>query len=89
MTAPLLHSQRFDKTIKLTHHAKARMQERDITEARLLDLIEYGETKFKDDKHGWFFKNYPDRNDNLVCAVVMIDDAIIIKTVMINWQLEE
>jgi len=83
-----LWSQRFSKVIQLTRHAKARMRERNITEELLLDLIEYGDIQFKDDRHGWFFKTYPNRNDNLICAAVVMDNAIIIKTVMINWQLE-
>lgn len=89
MTEVILWSQRFNKVIQLTHHARARMQERHITEMLLLDLIEYGEMRLKDEKHGWFFKTYPDRNDNLICIAVIIDNAIIVKTVLINWQLEE
>jgi hypothetical protein len=84
-----LWSQRFNKAIRLTYHAKARMQERQISEALLLDLIEHGDTKFKDEKHVWFFKNYAERADNLVCAATVIDEAIIVKTVMINWHLEQ
>jgi len=54
-----LWSQRFNKAIRLTYHAKVRMEERDITQDILLDLIENGNIKFKDDKHYWIFKNYP------------------------------
>ncbi len=82
-------SQRFNKAIRLTHHAKARMQERHITETVLLDLIEQGEIQFKDNKHGWIFKTYADRNDNFICVAIVLDNTIIVKTVMINWQLEE
>jgi hypothetical protein len=89
MAETTLWSLRFNKAIQLTHHAKARMQERDMTETLLLDLIEHGEMQFKDGEHGWLFKTYPDRNDNLVCAAIVMNNAIIVKTVMINWQLEE
>lgn len=65
------------------------MLERSLNEEILLDLIEQGELKLKDEKHGWLFKTYPHRNDNLICIAVIIDKAIIIKTVMINWQLGE
>jgi hypothetical protein len=51
--AEVLWSQRFNKMIRLTYHAKARMQERDISETVLLDLIENGEVKFKDDRHAF------------------------------------
>jgi len=60
-----LWSQRFNKAIRLTYHAKAHMEERDITESILLGLIEDGKVKFKDDNHCWIFKDYPDRKDNL------------------------
>jgi hypothetical protein len=85
----LFHSQRFNKAIRITHHARARMMERNINQDVLFDLIETGEIRFKDDKHCWIFKAYSDRQDNLICAATVIDEAVIIKTLMINWQLEE
>ncbi len=83
-----LHSARFNKPIKITHHASARMMERDITDDLLFDLIETGEIRFKDEKHCWIFKVYANRQDNLICAATLVDDAVIVKTLMINWQLE-
>ena len=31
----------------------------------------------------------PGRSDNLICAAVVIESVVVIKTVMINWELEE
>jgi hypothetical protein len=41
-------SDRFQKNIWLTHHAKCAMEKRDIPEAVVYDLIETGEIKRKD-----------------------------------------
>ncbi len=37
----------------------------------------------------WLFKHIDVRSDNLICAAVIEQDAIIVKTVMINWELED
>ena len=54
-----------------------------------MDLIETGDIKRKSEIHWWFYKDFPERIDNLVCAAVQKGDALIVKTVMIDWQLEE
>ncbi len=81
-------SQRFHRPIKITRHAKERMAERGISEALLLDLIETGKAKHKDDTRLWLFKHYPECDDNLICAAAVLEDCIIIKTVMHHFQLE-
>lgn len=50
------------------------------------DLIETGTLKHKDDAHVWIYKEYATRNDNLLCAAVVADDTIIVKTIMSHWQ---
>jgi len=42
-----MNSERFGCAIRLTDHANKRMVERDIDEARILDLIETGQVKLK------------------------------------------
>ena len=84
-----LWSQRFNKKVIITNHAQARMIERQITNEILIEIIETGETKYKDITRVWIFKHYPERVDNLVCAAVELKTAIIVKTIMVNWQLEE
>ena len=77
-----MNSERFGCAIRLTDHANKRMVERDIDEARILDLIETGQVKYKDDRHLWLFKGYPDRADNLLCVAALLSDTMIVKTVM-------
>jgi hypothetical protein len=83
-----LHSQRFSKIIHLTEHAKKRMIERDISIELLSDLIETGQITYKDDKHAWIAKFYQHRTDNLLCAAVVIEQTLIVKTVMYHFSFE-
>ena len=54
-----MHSRRFDRPIILTRHARLRMDERNISEAELLAVIDTGETRYKDASHLWAFKHMP------------------------------
>ncbi|MGZ8175902.1 MULTISPECIES: DUF4258 domain-containing protein [Methylobacter] len=83
-----MHSQRFNKFIHLTEHAQKRMIERDISMELLIDLIETGALSYKDDKHAWIAKFYQHRTDNLLCAAVVIDQTVIVKTVMYHFSFE-
>ncbi|MGE0086930.1 MAG: DUF4258 domain-containing protein [Desulfococcaceae bacterium] len=85
----MMKSKRFHKQIYVTHHAAERMKERNITETMLLDIIENGEIKHKDIKRLWIYKEFSERSDNLICAAVVSEDMLVVKTVMINWQLME
>jgi hypothetical protein len=83
-----LYSVRFQRSIRLTFHARQRMSERNISDALLLDLLETGTIKYKDARRAWIFKSYPDREDNLICAAVALEQQMIIKTVMHHFQPE-
>ncbi|HJR70593.1 MAG TPA: DUF4258 domain-containing protein [Gammaproteobacteria bacterium] len=83
-----MRSQRFQRTIGVTRHAQQRMEERGIDDARLLDLIDSGETRYKDATRLWIYKKYADRDDNLLCvAAVLLDDTLVVKTVMHRFEL--
>lgn len=82
-------SQRFGQSVVFTRHALARMEERGINEALVGDLIETGTIKDKDVQRKWIHKAYPERTDNLICVAVIIENAVVIKTVMIHWRLVE
>lgn len=66
----------------MTRHARDRMLERSISDAMLVAVIDTGETRYRDSAHLWAFKAFPERNDNLLCAVLVLEDAVIVKTVM-------
>ena len=82
-------SRRFGRLVQVTYHAKERMQERRITEELLYDLLETGTAKYKDERRLWLFKAYPDRDDNNICAAVVLEDEVIMKTIMHRWELQE
>ena len=84
-----MFSQRFQREVILTRHARLRMQERQMDEALLLDVIDTGDTRYKDDTHLCAYKQFPQRDDNLLCAVLVLEDCLIVKTVMHHFQLED
>jgi hypothetical protein len=80
MTA--MFSVRFQRRIVVTRHASERMIERTISNEMLLEVIDSGEIRYRDASHLWAFKEFPERHDNLLCAVLVLEDAVIVKTVM-------
>jgi hypothetical protein len=58
------------------------MAERLISNELLVDVIDNGETRYRDATHLWAFKEFPERHDNLLCAVLVLEDAVVVKTVM-------
>lgn len=84
-----MNSIRFGRAIQLTDHAKKRMAQRDIDERRILDIIETGTVKHKDERRIWLFKSYAERSDNLLCVAALLGDALIVKTVMHHFAPED
>ena len=54
------------------------MLERNISEEQLIELLETGDTRFKDDTRLWIAKTFPKRTDNLVCAAVVLEDQLVL-----------
>jgi hypothetical protein len=89
VTIITMFSNRFNRTIVITKHAQLRMVEREISDADLLDIVETGSTKFSDKNHLWVYKHCINRSDNLICAVLVLEHSVIIKTVMHHFTLME
>ncbi len=77
-----MFSSRFQRPIVISSHAKIRMAERGISEEMLLEVIDFGDMRYKDTTHLWAFKEFPERHDNLLCAVLVLEDRLVVKTVM-------
>lgn len=77
-----MFSARFQRRIVVTRHARERMSQREISDDVLVDVIDNGETRYRDATHLWAFKEFPERHDNLLCAVLVLEDAVVVKTVM-------
>ena len=84
-----LYSKRFGKPVWVTHHARESMGRRGVDMATLATLLEQGAIKRTDESHLWIYMDIPGRTDNLICAAAVEQAAVVIKTVMINWELEE
>jgi hypothetical protein len=65
------------------------MQRRGIDDATLEQVIEEGNVKRRDETSLWVFLHIQGRTDNLICAAVVEETAVVVKTVMINWELED
>jgi hypothetical protein len=81
-------SPRFGKQVWITDHARKSMQKRGVLLETLEKIIENGEIKQKNNLDMWVYMCIPDRADNLICVAAINSTAIIVKTVMINWELE-
>ena len=81
-----MYAQRFGLEVYITRHARERMLQRHISEALLSVLLETGQTRYKDDTHLWIAKIVAGRSDNLICAAVVLEDRLIVKTVMHHFQ---
>ncbi|MBK1718767.1 DUF4258 domain-containing protein [Thiocystis violacea] len=85
----VFESARFGKKVWLTNHAIESMAKRNVTLPEVKRLIEEGSYRAQHEPHGWIFHHFESRSDNLVCAAVSTEQAIIVKTVMVNWQQRE
>lgn len=82
-------SERFNRYVQITYHARERMRERQISQKLLYDLIETGTATYKDERRLWLSKAYADRDDNLIAAAVVLEDELVVKTVMHRWELKK
>ena len=83
-----MHSVRFDLPVVLTAHARLRMAERNVDAALVLEIIDTGTLKDAGNAHYWLYKTLPDRADNLLCVAAVIDNAVVVKTIMHHWEPE-
>ena len=63
------------------------MVERTISNELLLQIIDAGQTRYSDSIRLWAWLAVPQRDDNLLCAVLVLEEAVIVKTVMHHWEL--
>lgn len=86
---PDFHSDRFNKSVWLTTHARRRMKDRHVDMKTVQALIEDGDLKRSAGRNIWLFRHIAGRADNPVCVAAVDSTALIIKTLMINWELDE
>lgn len=81
-----MFSTRFRLPVVITEHAHLRMIERNIDIALVLEIIETGILKDAGHSHYWLYKHLVGRADNLLCVAAVIDNAVVVKTVMHRWE---
>ena len=81
-----MHSIRFNLPVVLTEHAIARMAERNVDFELILEIIDTGTLKDAGRAHYWLYKHLSDRQDNLLCVAAVIDNAVVVKTIMHHWE---
>lgn len=81
-----MHSVRFDMPVVLTEHAKLRMIERNVDETLVLDIIDTGTLKDAGHTHYWLYKHFEGRADNLLCVATVIENVVVVKTIMHHWE---
>ncbi|WP_328186478.1 DUF4258 domain-containing protein [Marinobacter sp. OP 3.4] len=84
-----MYSDRFGRSVRISRHASNRMKERSISAGELSDLIEHGQTRYKDETRLWIAHHFADRSDNLLCVPVVLEgEFLIVKTVMHHFSWE-
>jgi hypothetical protein len=58
---------------------------RQISLNLIQEIIDTGTQLQATPGHFWFYKHMADRTDNLLCAAVVVDNVVVIKTVMHHW----
>ena len=81
-----MHSTRFNLQVVLTEHAYQRMTERNISLEQVLEIIDSGTLKEAGGLHYWLYKHLADRTDNLLCVAAVIDNVVVVKTIMHHWE---
>ena len=81
-----MFSARFAREVIVTRHARQRMDERRISEAVLLRVIDEGELRYRDATHLWAWLDVTGREDNLLCAVLVLEETLAVKTVLHHWE---
>ena len=81
-------SERFGKNVWISNHARQRMLWRNVDLALLQKIVETGTIQQRDSENAWIFSEIEGRLDNLICAAVIEQKAVVVKTVMVNWEQE-
>lgn len=62
------------------------MQDRDIPAELLMQVIDTGHVRYSDEVWLWAWLEVPGRCDNLLCAALVLEQAVVVKTVMHHWE---
>ncbi|RCV89395.1 DUF4258 domain-containing protein [Billgrantia montanilacus] len=52
-------------------------------------MLDIGDTRYKDSMRLWIAMSVADRQDNMICAAVVLEDRLVVKTIMHHFSWEE
>jgi hypothetical protein len=84
-----MFSRRFQRPVIITRHAFDRMIARKVTAELVLQIVDTGFVRYSDPIRIWAWLEVPERDDNLLCLALVLEDAIVVKTVMHHWEVME
>ena len=64
------------------------MAERHVSDEVVQAIIDTGTLKGAGSSHYWLYQEVPGRTDNLLCMAAVIDNAVVVKTIMHHWELQ-
>ena len=84
-----MFSRRFKRPVIITRHASDRMIARKVTAELVLQIVDTGFVRYSDPIRLWAWLEVPERDDNLLCLALVLEDVIVVKTVMHHWEVME
>lgn len=84
-----MFSQRFQLPVIITRHAAERMSARNVAQELILKIVDTGFIRYSDATRLWAWLEVPERDDNLLCLALVLEDAVVVKTVMHRWEVIE
>ena len=84
-----MFSRRFQRPVIITRHAAERMMARNVTHDEVLRIVDTGLVRYSDAVRLWAWLEVPGRDDNLLCLALVLEDAVLVKTVMHHWEVME
>lgn len=62
------------------------MRTRNVTQDLVLRIVDTGFTRYSDPTRLWAWMEVAGRDDNLLCLALVMEDAVVVKTVMHHWE---
>lgn len=62
------------------------MRDRRVTEDLIVQIVDTGMLRYSDPSRFWAWLEVPGRDDNLICLALVLEDAVVVKTVMHRWE---
>jgi len=65
------------------------MRARNVTQELVLLIVDTGFVRCSDPARLWTWLEVPGRDDNLLCLALVLEEAVVVKSVMHHWEVIE